>query len=134
VNSAGTSIQTTTNTVVWDATKVFDTHGALNAATGVFTAPETGYYQVNSSLSCANDTYTVNQQFNIYLFKNGIEHSRALWRAHAATTLQANIQVSDVVFLAKGDTLDVRASNESGPTALVATGSQNYFSIVKTSV
>jgi hypothetical protein len=48
VNTAGTSIPTNTTTIVtYNAAKTFDTNEALNAGTGVFTAPETGYYQVN---------------------------------------------------------------------------------------
>ncbi|WP_374028330.1 hypothetical protein ACES2J_08335 [Bdellovibrio bacteriovorus] len=45
-NSSAQSIPSGTTTVLTGWTKIDDTHGAFNATTGVFTAPEAGFYAV----------------------------------------------------------------------------------------
>ena len=42
--------------------------------------------------------------------------------------------LKDSVFLVKGDTFDMRALNESGPTALRGDGPENWFAINKINV
>jgi hypothetical protein len=134
VNSAGTSISTSGTEVPWDSVKTFDTHGALNTSTGVFTAPESGYYQVNCYLSFANDTYVVNGDVQIVGRKNGVAYSSTRDRMNAATTLTTQVGYSDIVYLAKNDTFSITAANSSGPTALQASGTENFLSIAKVNI
>ena len=134
VNTSGTSIATTGTIIPWDAAKTFDTHGALNAATGVFTAPETGYYKIDASILLSSDTYTINQKAYCHIVKNGIDISGGLSTAMTTSSVQIPAMVSDVVFLAKGDTLSIRGFADSGPTALLNNSLYNFVSIAKTSI
>jgi len=138
VNSAGTSIPNTgSTTIVFDATKTFDTHGALNTATGVFTAPESGYYQVSWMLTVADATYAVGNRVLSWLVKNSTDYSiGSSFEAEAATSSQVSTSGSTSIFLNKGDTLSVRITSNrtAGASNLSASADYNYFSIAKTSI
>ena len=133
VQSSGQSIPNSSVTVVtYDASKIFDTHGALNAATGVFTAPETGYYQASALISSGASTLS-GVAFQASFYKNGVQYSL---NDHRITATNIPVRaMSDLIFLSKGHTLDVRINQNSGSaTALIASGTQNFFSITKVSV
>jgi hypothetical protein len=139
VNTAGTSVSTSGTIIPWDANKTYDTHGALNTTTGIFTVPETGYYQVCASLLYASDTYTNSSQAVLcVIVKNGTDLSNGLTRVQqqGANTVTAALPASanDILFLAKGDTVSVKGYNDSGPTNLITSANYNYFSIAKLSV
>jgi hypothetical protein len=134
VNTAGTSIATTDTVIVFDTAKTFDTTGSLNTSTGIFTAPITGYYNVSSTIGLASDTYAVNGGVNLSGYKNSAIYSSAVTRSQAAASLALNVSYSDQVYLAAGDTFEMRASTTAGPTALDTTAGRNYFSITKVNV
>jgi hypothetical protein len=70
VNSSGQSISNNSYTIVtYDAVKTFDTNSGLNTSTGVFTAPETGYYQVNAGITFA--AFAVAASVQVVIHKNG---------------------------------------------------------------
>lgn len=133
VNTAGTSIATTATTIPFDSTKTYDTHGALNAATGTFTCPETGYYQVNAGIVLGSDTYTINQAVILNIMKNGVLHTSGLAVAQTTSSIALSVNISDVVYLTKNDTLLIQANGDSGPTALSTGAGRNYLSIAKVS-
>lgn len=137
VNTAGTSIATATiTTVTFDATKTFDTHNALNNATGVFTAPETGYYQCSAIARTQFSTvWAADQYFRTAIYKNGTIASSQMTYTPLARTIPLGATVSDVVYLAKGDTVEMRVDHtRSGAAILEATAGAIVFSIVKVSV
>jgi len=137
VNSSGLSVANTGyTTLTYDSIKTFDTYGALNTSTGVFTAPETGYYQVQGASRYQTNSYAVNNGVGISLFKNGVEIALSIQNIQAAATIAVDVVFSDTVFLAKGDTIYLALSNgrTAGATPLNTVANQNYFSIVKTSV
>jgi hypothetical protein len=59
-------------TVTWDAAKVYDTTGSLNAATGVYTAPETGYYAVAAGILYSSNTWASGDPMDLNITKNGV--------------------------------------------------------------
>jgi hypothetical protein len=134
VNTAGTIYGTTTSTLIFDATKTYDTHNALNAATGIFTSPESGYYKVDCHLLFAAGTYTVSQAILLSLIKNGSQYPSSLTRTpiYVSSSINAEASISDLVFLSKGDTVNIAVQNERGNTALLL--GFNWFSISKVSV
>ena len=135
VNTAGTSIATGSTVVVtYDAVETFDTHNAFNAATGVFTSPKSGFYSVSGKLKYQAATYAVGNQLILTLFKNGAQISELDQRQveSVAAHDKAN-SGSDTVYLAKGDTLDMRAfNNRTAGATLLSTGTGAcYISIRK---
>jgi hypothetical protein len=138
VNTAGTSIPNTgDNTVIWDTAKTYDTHGALNSATGIFTCPESGYYSVSCQLEFADSAYAITNQCSITVYKNGSVYAiGSILEAPAAVTVVMAPSVVTDVFLAKNDTIYIATLNArtAGATALRTINGGCYFSIHKTSV
>jgi hypothetical protein len=137
-NSSGQSIPSNTaTTMVYDATKRFDTNGALNAATGIFTCPETGYYQVSAGATFNALTPTsVNNVFTIQLYKNGTA-STVLGYLFVETVASAGraVRGAEIISLNKGDTLSLSVfHNTTGAKTLTTAVEENYFSITKTNI
>jgi hypothetical protein len=135
VQSSGQSIASSTNvTLTWDATKFYDTHGALNTATGIFTAPETGYYQVNASIRSNTNTGAYGS-FQVRIFKNGGLISYVNQPKYATINVSSQANISDVIYLTKGDSLSIVAFQDSGVAlALLNDPQTNFVSISKISV
>lgn len=136
VSSSGQSIPNSANTIItYNAAKTFDTNGALNTTTGVFTAPEAGYYQANGQVTYASASFTASNNLVLRFFRNGAEYSSSPPLVPVTSTSQYSISHSDLVFLARGDTLDLRAfQNSGGARTLDPDVRFNFFSIAKVSV
>jgi hypothetical protein len=141
INTAGTSIpNTATPTVVtYDSTKIFDTHGALNTTTGIFTVPETGYYQVNAVFLFSSLAWTVNNYAMCAVYKNGVAQNNGRYNEVPVTATRfIDCSVNQVVYATKGDTIDLRIQqNRTGGASTLNTAaptSWNQMSIVKVSV
>jgi hypothetical protein len=137
VSTSGQSIPNTgINTMLYDAVKTYDTTGSLNSATGIFTTPESGYYQ--ASWSCLfGMTSNLGQVITTFLYKNGAAHSAGAYNTmDRAVLIDAGSTGSCGVYLTKGDTVQVVIVNNraAGATALTATLAYNHFSIHKTSL
>lgn len=117
-----------------DATKTFDTHGALNTTTGVFTAPESGYYQV-SACSSTSGLFTAGGSWTTYIYKNGVIYAAGTrMPVPGGATIDAITNVSDTVYLNKGETVQPYILQTSGSTKnLLASAVNNFFSVTKTS-
>ena len=136
VNSSGQAINNI-SAMTYDSIKHFDTHNALNTSTGVFTAPESGYYQINARATCASQIYTAtNQNFYIILRKNGSNYSSGSLAVSWNTTTSVILtsQLSDVIYFTKGEYFDLIAYNDKGSGNLFASGVFNFVSISKVSV
>jgi hypothetical protein len=139
--AVSTSAQSIANTtfvpLVWDAVKTFDTHNALNAATGVFTAPVSGYYQVSGMASIEAIPANTGSDALISIFKNGVGirwGQRVTTPAIVGFSPFAYSSVSDVVYLAKGDTCSLSFYQGTGAArSLTNQPERNTFSIAKIS-
>jgi hypothetical protein len=138
VNSAGTSINNlaTPVTLTYNSVKEFDTHNALNTATGVFTCPVTGYYQVSGSILYTATTWAAGNIAELALYKNGtFQDSLGRYTQNAAITQYVNVAGSKLIYLNKGEAISMVVTNNrtAGASALEATFQYNNFSIAKIS-
>jgi hypothetical protein len=133
VSTSGQVLNTIAATITWNSAKTYDTHNSLNTTTGIFTAPESGYYQVNAGIVFNSAAYTTGAAVWLVLFKNGILYSSgAQNRAWASITTNVGCGYSDVVYLSKGETIEMRGVNERGSTSLFsAVPDYNFLSIAK---
>jgi hypothetical protein len=136
VNTSGTSIPNATGVAfTYDATKTYDTHGALNAASGSYVAPEAGYYTVNAAYSTAVVAWSTGNFAQLYITKNGTTVSSSLYVIQAAGSYNPNVTINDQIYLAKGDVLAIGIYISRGAaTSLASASTFNYFAISKTSV
>jgi hypothetical protein len=136
VQSSGQSIPNGVDTaVVFDSTKVFDTHGAFNTSTGVFTAPEAGYYSIGSGLMSASVAWTAGALFQVFYKKNGVGSTYNRFVIQASVTQFIQATGSDLVYLAKGDTIQFFVYQTRGSaTSLHTDPTFNYAFVSKVSV
>ncbi len=124
-DGAGAAIVTT-----W--VEVTDGANAYNNTTGVYTAPSTGFYVVTAQLEYTAAVAIVTAEFTVQVFKNGALYAAGLDIVQvAAANTKRNPTVTIGLPLASGDTIDIRASQNSGSgaVALTAVASRNLFSV-----
>jgi hypothetical protein len=88
---------------IWP-TVVYDTHGAYNATTGVYTAPVSGVYRVSGVIGTTNS-------IALDLYIGGVIKPRMLVTAASVTALVA---YTGSYLVAAGQTIEVRSNNTSG--------------------
>lgn len=109
--------------VTWDAEK-YDT--ANNFASGTYTVPVTGFYNLTSRIEITN-AGSVQQRMYISLYKNGTEIMRGMDTTSAGTSnipVTANIACNAT--LVAGDTIEIYAWT-SGGLSLVTGAISAYF-------
>lgn len=120
--------------VVTTWTEAVDTASAFNATTGVFTCPagQGGAYVLSAELEYSAIASIVAGEFTVQAFKNGVLVASGVEICQvAAANVKRNPKVCVVVDLGPSDTLDIRASQNSGSGAntLTAVGTRNVISI-----
>lgn len=138
-STSGQSIPTSTLTTVTYTSKEYDTHSALNAATGVWTCQETGYYWAEGAVYFQGGTYAVGNQIYCLLKKVSAGVTKyyygQLITADRAALTEVGSVVSKGMFLMKGDTVELQTSNNKSTATLLSTfQGGTHFSIHKTSV
>ena len=135
VKSDGQAIpNNSATTLVWDAAETFDTHGAFNPVTGIFTCPRPGYYRVRAFILFAGANFTSGTEVSLELIKNTtFSHALLGYEYSTATVNKLNpVGGSDTVYLNQGETVQIKAYQNSGATRVLHTASRNnYLSIVK---
>jgi len=107
-NPAAQTIANTSITQLTGYSKEFDTNGAFNATTGVYTVPVSGKYLIlGQALFNANATGAR----WLFFYKNGSQLKEAIFAGNA--TLSALV-LSTVAQLNAGDTIDMRVQQSSG--------------------
>jgi hypothetical protein len=117
-------------------TKVTDTHGAYNTATGVYTVPETGYYSLGASYTTASFTPSSDTNvLSIGINKNGTSIVNTTDRARTTIAITITLQASIVgQRLIKGDEITVSVSNSVTSITMGNNQAGNSFSIAKTNI
>jgi hypothetical protein len=126
VEANSTDVETLVNNIVQIIkyeNKTLDNYSAYDASTGVFTAPKSGHYFVSASFEIAANI-TDNEFAIIRTMKNSSIHKSITYEGQAATTKTISMQVDDIIYLDKGETLNVSGFQVSGANANL---SQNNF-------
>lgn len=123
--SAAQTIEVGTEKIAFD-TEDFDIGG--NFASGSFTAPYTGYYQVNVSAGLEN-VNAVGDQVLTYIYVNGAQKARTRsFAAGIGDEIIAN--VSDIVYATVGQTIEGYIQNATSATELITANTlETYMSI-----
>lgn len=124
--ASATSISGSLATIVW-TTKDYDSHNAM--ASGVFTVPTTGKYQVNTAIALSG-TFVLNNTSILEIQKNGTAVSNKTHYIAAAITNE-HLQLSDLISCVAGDTIRVQVSNSGTGPAIVSSNTKNFISITK---
>ena len=130
-NTAGTAVSTTATTIPF-ATKIFDSHGAMTGATGIFKAPITAKFQANTLITLNALTLTTTQGLVVDFWKNGAFYRNAMtvYGNGASTNYRATgvIQIS----CNAGDTISVAVSLLGAASGSLYSGAGfNYFDVIK---
>lgn len=122
-----TSLTANTYTDMSFTTEDYDVGG--NMSSSQFTAPSTGYYQVNASVLLTG-SMTATDQFNMRILVNGSEKASWRWDAISTTTYVVNAKVSDTLLVTSGHVVKVQVRVQGvGSQAVVNDSFCNYFSI-----
>lgn len=124
------SIADVTATKVVFGTEDYDTNN--NFASNTYTAPITGYYQVNCTVRI---TTSKGVSYTLDMRKNGSSINLVLHSPYPAATLYGDVPlvISDLILLSAGDTIDFYAtcdtSDSSAANVVGAATSQSWVSI-----
>lgn len=129
-NSSGQSIPNAANTVITNWTETVDEAGNFNPTTGVFTAPRTADYIINSLITASSSAWTAGQEWTVIIRKNGSTLIYASNDTQAAGTFIIAGVNNVTVRLAANDTIDIAILHSRGAaTTLLPAGNRNYLSI-----
>jgi len=104
--TASPGLSNTTNSNLVYGTESVDSHNAYNTSTGVFTAPSTGYYDIEAS-TILSGTYASFGQTIIGIEVNGSPIKRKTTYINSgSSTVQGAEVVANAVFLNRGDTVN----------------------------
>ena len=96
------SIPNLTATTITFDTKEFDNYSGFNTSTGIYSAPATGYYQINSSIQLTASTASI----TLAIYVQG-----SLVKQTSNTNATTNsISISSLVFLQKGWSMQIEAT------------------------
>lgn len=133
--NAAQSIANNDNTqIVLFEDQSYDNVAAYNTSTGVFTAPASSLYSVSAFLTYTGSTgWDENESAEVRVYVNGAQHSvlsRFTLFNQTASQIISTGSGTDIVYLNKGDTLDIRAFQNSGAAiSLFNVNNYNYMSI-----
>lgn len=139
---SGTStVATSSRVVIIPTAKTYDTHGAMNISTGVYTVPVSGFYKVDGYVRTASTSQSLNNTITLDLMRNGSTvGTLGATYVQAAASLVLSVNGSATEFYNAGDTLSLASastvnttlnvfqasiSRVSGPSAIAATESIN---------
>lgn len=128
-NTAATSISTATETIV-NGTEVWDTHGAYDSTTGIFTAPISGKYEIDVGVRFPSTVIGVGGVQELYVQKNSdtnIPIDRASWSSSTVTIMMNGTYSFNLI---AGDTLKAKAYNNT--TTALSGDTSNYILIKRT--
>jgi hypothetical protein len=130
-NNNSQSIPHATQTIIiWNA-EDYDNLGEYNTATGVFTAIEAGYYYVNAYCLLSSTAWGAAGVTELTLYKNNVAFSKGYYdTADAIVTKYATGNINDIIYLAAGDYITIKAYQDKGAAiTLYGSGEYNHFAV-----
>ena len=122
-----------TDTTVINPTIDFDTHGAYNASTGIYTIPVSGKYQINAAFEGGAQIASGGPVDRFFI---KIKQNSTIKSSVVPTIAWTNVNsipyalIADVVNCIAGDTIQIIGNNGwNASSTLSGTASTNYFSI-----
>ena len=133
---AGQSIPSNVSTKIIFEDEEFDNTGSYNPTTGVFTAPVNGFYIINSMiLTDSTNQFFDGQIMQLRLFVNSslkISGDFVESRVTSGSTVVFSSQLSGMVNLSKGDTVEMHLFQNSGVNIpLLSSDNSNFLHINK---
>jgi len=126
-SNSGQTINNTATTVVYED-KDFDTHGAYNLSTGIFTVPVSGKYLVAAGLYYNSSTNGVNFQA---VQAGSVAKTYRLGEKPPSTATSYQLSGSVEFNCIAGDTLKIQATASAGGSGLFALTELNYLTITR---
>lgn len=129
--AAGQSIGTGVTADIIFGTKDYDSHGAFNPATGVFTAPSPGKYRLTTETTVVAGSATGGAYY-AFGTKNGSIHSQLGNARQVTSGAVLAVGGSATVNMLQGDQLKVQLSNSTSTGGTLDTvGYENWVTIEK---
>ena len=108
--SATTALSAVLATLVFP-TVDFDTHGAFDSTTGIFTAPVAGYYQTSCTIATNSVAWTLGNLISLNVTQNGTGTTVYSTQKRLGTySASENFTASTVLYLEAGETLRWRSN------------------------
>jgi hypothetical protein len=132
--TTGVSITSSIVTIPFD-TEVYDTSSSYEPSTGIFTCPETGYYDISWRVATANISQSTSQSFYTFINRSGsvgfnVRGSQD-WGAGVSRTF-TSVGSLDGFYAVKGDLIWISAFSDV-TVAATTSSSTNFFSVSKRS-
>jgi hypothetical protein len=106
--AGGNTIGTGATTLAF-ATKTYDSHGAYNTSTGLYTCPTSGEYQAYAYIQPTTAIPGTGSYLNVNLYKNGSSYSE-LYTVYGNGAVANRVGGTDKVICNAGDTLSISAN------------------------
>lgn len=130
--SAATSLSATPAIIKY-TTEISDTTNSYDSSTGLFTAPESGYYDIDAGYACGVIATAANQTATIYVYIDGSEYAYRVQRSFNAQDFNQPIINLNALWLNKGQTVSVYGSSTIGASRTTGTATTYQYISVKKS-
>lgn len=132
--NAGQTISTATTTTVIFEDKIFDTHGAMNSGTGIYTVPVSGVYHITAQARFQSATgWAAGELTNGFININSVERVRTANELVVGSGGNSEVYVPLTVgtfSLSKGDTINFQIrQNSGGSISLSTSNTSNIITI-----
>lgn len=108
------TVVSSTWTTITYTNEDYDTGADLNAGTGVFTAPVTGYYSISAHAQCISAAWPAGKLLILTLYKGAALEAELNRMLTAAVTTEIGVGGSTILYLTAGQTISARVYQNSG--------------------
>jgi len=132
MNGNSQSITTTHSAMLYNSVD-YDSTNSYDSSTGIYTAPETGYYSVNAKINGASAAYSAGGYIDCVLeldtgsgFTGSNWHERSVEKSDATASLQARLDCQ--IYLEKGHRVRILSKSTVSTTVFDIGSNQRWYS------